>query len=467
MSGMSVATIKSPEFINVTSVSPLISKCEIKVFYLGQNRNRSAINKEVATQMAQTLPGTPIVGYYSENAEDFRDHGEQIVLDGDGVKFNCLTKPYGFVDINTKVWFKEFEDTDDFGNKVTREYLMCEGYLWTEQYEEAKKVINEGRPHSMELDENTLKGYWSTDSNRGIDFFIINDATISKLCILGEDVEPCFEGSSVTKPDVSASFSKDAGDFTKSLYTMMQELKEYTYSLKSEGGSSMEENTNVVAQELDGAASAEAEAASVENTENFSNSEDNSNSENINENQNITEEFKKTEDEEEKKDDSNSEGSDAKSDDETGAGKENEEDDEEKKKAAKNTLAEDYALLQEQFEELQSKFSALEEQNKELLEFKLEIENQKKDELIKSFYMLSDEDKKDVIDNKASYSLDDIESKLSVICVRKKVNFNLEDEAKQTEDSPAVTFNLNSAAENDSIPAWIKAVESYRNENAD
>ena len=228
----------------------------------------------------------------------------------------------------------------------------------------------------------------------------------------------------------------------------------------------MEENTNVVAQELDSAASAEAETASVENTENFSNSEDNSNSENINENQNITEEFKKTEDEEEKKDDSNSEGSDAKSDDETGAGKEDEEDDEEKKKAAKNTLAEDYALLQEQFEELQSKFSALEEQNKELLEFKLEIENQKKDELIKSFYMLSDEDKKDVIDNKASYSLDDIESKLSVICVRKKVNFNLEDEAKQTEDSPAVTFNLNSTAENDSIPAWIKAVESYRNENA-
>ena len=198
MSGISVATIESPEFINITSISPLISKCEIKVLYLGGNRNHSYITKEVATEMAQTLPGTPIVGYYSEKKEDFGDHGDQMIIDGDGLRFNCLTKPYGFVPTDTKVWFQEFEDTDEFGNKINREYLMCEGYLWTEQYEEAKQVIEEGRPHSMELDEKTFKGHWSTDNNCGIEFFIINDAIFSKLCILGEDVEPCFEGSSVT-----------------------------------------------------------------------------------------------------------------------------------------------------------------------------------------------------------------------------------------------------------------------------
>ena len=98
-----------------------------------------------------------------------------MIIDGDGLRFNCLTKPYGFVPTDTKIWFKEFEDTDEFGNKVLREYLMCEGYLWTEQYKEAQTVLNEGRPHSMELDEKTLKGHWSTDNNRGIEFFIIND----------------------------------------------------------------------------------------------------------------------------------------------------------------------------------------------------------------------------------------------------------------------------------------------------
>lgn len=38
------------EFVNVTPLNPLISKCEIKVCYVGDapNRNRSIITKEVA-----------------------------------------------------------------------------------------------------------------------------------------------------------------------------------------------------------------------------------------------------------------------------------------------------------------------------------------------------------------------------------------------------------------------------------
>jgi hypothetical protein len=46
------------------------------VLYVGENRNRSYISKEVATEMAKTLRGAPIVGYYREEAQDFGDHGE-------------------------------------------------------------------------------------------------------------------------------------------------------------------------------------------------------------------------------------------------------------------------------------------------------------------------------------------------------------------------------------------------------
>ena len=54
----SIATIDSPEFINITKMNnPLLSKCEIKVLYVGKNRNGSFISKEVATEMAKTLPG--------------------------------------------------------------------------------------------------------------------------------------------------------------------------------------------------------------------------------------------------------------------------------------------------------------------------------------------------------------------------------------------------------------------------
>jgi hypothetical protein len=56
------------ELINVTPLNPLISKCQIKVCYIGDkpNRNRSIITKDVARQMANSLPGSPIVGFYNE-----------------------------------------------------------------------------------------------------------------------------------------------------------------------------------------------------------------------------------------------------------------------------------------------------------------------------------------------------------------------------------------------------------------
>ena len=41
--------------------------------------------------------------------------------------------------------------------------------------------------------------------------------------------------------------------------------------------------------------------------------------------------------------------------------------------------------------------------------------------------MLSEEYKKDVTEHITEYSLDDIEAKLSVICVRTKVSFDLDD----------------------------------------
>ena len=157
----SVATIDSPEFINLQplDINPLMSSCEIKVLYVGENRNRSFISKEVATEMSKTLRGAPIVGYYKEDKEDFVDHGEQIIIDHDGLKFKCLTKPYGFVAPNAEVWFQKFNETDDFGNDIVREYLMTTGYLWTGQFEECKLAVEGGgRPHSMELDEETLNG---------------------------------------------------------------------------------------------------------------------------------------------------------------------------------------------------------------------------------------------------------------------------------------------------------------------
>ena len=79
--------------------------------------------------------------------------------------------------------------------------------------------------------------------------------------------------------------------------------------------------------------------------------------------------------------------------------------------------------------------------------------------------MLSDEDKADVIQNKANYSLEEIEAKLSVICVRKKVNFDLDtdNENESKIEANATTFNLNSLEEGDSAPAWVTAMRNIKN----
>lgn len=470
MMHQSIATIDSPEFINLQplEINPLMSSCEIKVLYLGENRNHSYITKEVATEMAKTLRGAPIVGYYKEEKEDFADHGERMIFDDEGIKFECLTKPYGFVAPDAEVWFQKFEDTDEFGNKTTREYLMTTGYLWTGQYEECKSVVEGGKPQSMELDSESLEGHWSTNSNTGMDFFIINDAIFSKLCILGEDVEPCFEGSSITAPEVSKTFTKMDDNFKKTLYTMMQDLK---FAL--EGGQRMNiDEANTVVQETEvvetetavEVETEEVEETAVEETESVveETEELNSEEEMDNEEQSVLEEndnsievpseqeaFAKKEDEDEDDKDSDSE-------DKEESDEDNSEDEEEDKKKK------DYSLLETEYSNLQAAYSDLETKYQALVEFKNQIDNEKKDALINSFYMLSDEDKADVIANKSSYSLDEIESKLSVICVRKRVNFDLEDTSKEEEVEDVVTYTVNDN-EGSSTPAWIAAIKNTRN----
>ena len=70
------------ELLNITPLNPLISKCEIKVCYVSDkpNRNKSVITKEVATEMANSLPGSPIVGYYNETIGDFEEHNKILTI---------------------------------------------------------------------------------------------------------------------------------------------------------------------------------------------------------------------------------------------------------------------------------------------------------------------------------------------------------------------------------------------------
>lgn len=307
--------------------------------------------------------------------------------------------------------------------------MMTEGYIWTGKYPESKRIIEQGNNQSLEFyeDDEYLKAHWTKNENGDPQFFIINEAIIQGLCVLGEEQEPCFEGATITAPTLQ--FSLD-DDFKNQMFSFMAEIKE---KIKEGGNDSMSTENNVpVVEEI----SPETEFVKKE--------------EEKNEDKEVCPECGKPVDE-------------------CTCEKEPKKKEEEEEKKTKYTLEEipEYVELQTQFSTLETETATLKEEKaslenqlNELLEFKKGIERKEKEDMIKNtFYMLSDDDKKEVIDNVDSYSLDEIEAKLSIMCVRNKVNFNLDDDNTKTADAP-MTYSLTDDVEGANVPAWIKAVQA-------
>ena len=499
------------EFINITPLNPLISKCQIKVCYVGDeaNRNRSVITKDVAKQIANSLPGSPIVGFYNDGNGDFEEHNRVIDISNGKFEIKDTTRPYGFVDLGAKVWFQKFAD-----DGIEHEYLMTEGYLWTGQYPEAQRIIDQGNNQSMELDEKTISAHWVKDKNGKPQFFIINEAVISKLCILGEECEPCFEGSTIEEDIMGKVQFSFEDDFKNQLFSMMNQLKE----LLDKGGAQV--FTKYAVEIGDALWSAlysyvektypdgdncycsiyRIEGVYEEGAQKFAILQNRKDMKYYRLNFAITEtsgltadtgltevtknytpaiepqfaladveEFesnyaKQKQEEADKKDPP----ADPPKDEETcpECGKPLSECTCEKKKKYNLEEVTEYTELQTKFSELEGKYNqlladkqALDAQVTPLIEFKAQAEKAEKEAMINSFYMLSDEDKKDVIDNINTYSLNDIEAKLSILCVRNKVSFNLDDD-KSGAKGPT-SYNLNGGdLSGATTPAWIKALDN-------
>lgn len=436
----SVATIAAPEFVNLAedALNPGISKADVKVLYLGENRNGSFINKETAMKMSETLRACPIVGAYRKDIDDFGDHGEIIHIENGEITFDCATVPYGFVAPDAKVWFKEFTDYDEFGNTVNREYLMTTAYLWTGQYPEIERCVKEGMGQSMELDGASIDGHWAENSESGIEFFIINDASFTKLCVLGDGVEPCFEGASVEAPNISDKFSKEG--FTTTLYNMMNELKfalaenaektDDSESAKEEETTKFAENQEEVEETAD-----EAVEGSTEFTESAKEVEENLDQES---------DFSANTEEE----------------------KESEEVVENTEESADNEFAEKDAeieTLKSEIASLQEKYSLLETEAEELRSYKASRVSADKDALINKYNMLSDDDKAEIVANKDSYSYEEIESKLALLYVKKNVDFDDQEEEVPVSNEATLTFGLSTANGDAEIDPIIELLRDAAN----
>lgn len=161
------------------SITPTLSKCRGRYFYRGMNRNRTYITDEFAEQLIRSLPYAPIKGIFNSDELDFEDHGWK---SSDG-------KIYGIVPENPNFAWEKHVDCDG----IEREYACSDVILFTALYPEANLIID--KPQSMEIYPKDLEGEWMISPEDGEPYFLFKKGRLLGLQILGDEVEPCFEGA--------------------------------------------------------------------------------------------------------------------------------------------------------------------------------------------------------------------------------------------------------------------------------
>ena len=412
MKHMEIPTSVDFEILNINPVNPFISECEIKVFYHGKNRNKSYISKPVGSEIANSLPRAPIVAFYNEQIEDYEDHGEELIINRNGIKFVRKTVPYGAIDQLAPIVWKEYLDRDG----KTREYLVCKGYLWTGRYPHLQSVIDNGKGQSMEFFPESVKGDWAFFEEDKDEFFIMNEAVISALCILGDDVEPCFEGASIHAPEVLYSLKKD--EFKTEFNSFMFELGK----ILNEGSSKMDLNNEEI---LD-------ENVQTDLPETDNNLEDEKVETEVVENSEVVEDsFTENEVETEAI----------------------EEVVEVETETVDEFTKEDFEKLQNDFSQLKADFDLAMEKIAAFEAEKKAAGDAQKDEVIEKFSAILGEDIEKVKSVKDQFTVEQVEEKLAAMAFLKGVTFSL---AKQ-EETPIIPKVKPSV--NDDAPAWLKAVD--------
>ena len=315
-----------------------LSKARLKIFYKGMNRNGSYINEEIAEKLISTLPGTPVVGYYDSDKDDFLGHVSPE-----------SNRAYGFVPEEMNFKWEMFLDPDG----VYRTYACTDIILWTGRYPIASKIV--GKSHSMELNPDTVEGEWVEHDDEY--YFEFTNAEFFGLCVLGEEYEPCFEGSSfyeLHQQENNSSISKDLKEMF-SLYKSTIDSAEENPT----GGQEMEDE-KLKPQDLDND-SVEEEVKDQE--------------------EEVKEEENKPSETEEVKDESSEEGEEEETDEEENEEEESEETDEpEEEEEEKEEVDFNSALA-----EKDKTIATLEAELKELREYKKAKVNEEKEEVLNTY----------------------------------------------------------------------------------
>lgn len=188
----------------------LYSKAKLKVFYIGETADHRLFTKDFSEKVIETLPLTPVVGFYSEDDEDFVGH-------------NNVQYVYGVVPESAEITFEEDENDK---NKV---FAVTDVILYTGRKDNigtvAKKIV--GKQHSLELDPTSLKYKINRDPEGKFMNIEFTSGELVGLSVLGDNEKPAFSGSEF--------FTTNEG-YEEMLNTCQDKFNKFFNLLNSSGG---------------------------------------------------------------------------------------------------------------------------------------------------------------------------------------------------------------------------------------
>lgn len=190
----------------IVEANESFDSCVLQICYHGINKNKTELSKEVIEKAIPSLYNCPIVCNYNVADDTIGSHDVEIVNTPNGLRMVNRTDAVGVIPSGAR-WYWATKGTGE----GAREYLCVEAILWKRAsvYEKLKRDGIESQ--SMEI---TVKSGERSDGILHIGSFIF-----TAFCLLGDDVEPCFEDAHIE------TFSLEKMKLQYS--NMMNDLKKY------------------------------------------------------------------------------------------------------------------------------------------------------------------------------------------------------------------------------------------------
>lgn len=160
---------------NLEKYNDVTSKARCRIFYKYGNRNGTYITDEFAEKLLLTIAYAPVKGIFEY--DDYTDHGTR----------RSEGRIYGIVPENYNLTWEAHVDEDG----VERTYACVDVIIFTALYKEANDII--GKSQSMELYEPSLQ--YHKQIIEGQQYIVFDAGCFLGLQVLGDEVEPCFEGA--------------------------------------------------------------------------------------------------------------------------------------------------------------------------------------------------------------------------------------------------------------------------------